>query len=109
MSQKLIIIDPSLAGSSLDAHSAVRNTTNDEYASFWNINTIIFYYLKAIILLTFTSKANVPGTEALPSPTPGKIDISETEANAFHVISVMNKIAETSSKKGKRNLLNKSK
>jgi hypothetical protein len=73
----------------------------------------------------------VPGTEALPSPTPGKINISETEANALHVMSVMNKIAETSSKtgvyffqitiiifitlsnfigkKGKRNLLHKSK
>ncbi|CAB4410405.1 unnamed protein product [Rhizophagus irregularis] len=97
MSQKLITIDPSLAGSSLDARSAVRDTTNDERASFWNINTIIFYCSKAIILPTSTSKANVPGTEDLPSPTPGEVNTSETEANALHVTPVMNKIAETSS------------
>jgi malate/lactate dehydrogenase len=42
----------------------------------------------------------VPGTEALPSPTPGEVNTSETEANALHVTPVMDKIAETSSKAG---------
>ncbi|CAB5386361.1 unnamed protein product [Rhizophagus irregularis] len=62
-----------------------------------------------IILPISPSKANVPGTEAIPSPTPDEVNTSETEANVLHVTPVMNKIAETSSKKGKRNLLHKSK
>ncbi|PKB98726.1 hypothetical protein RhiirA5_430901 [Rhizophagus irregularis] len=89
---KLITIDPSLAGSSLDARSVVRDTTNDE----------------PIILPISTSKANVPGTEAIPSPTPDEVNTSETEANALHVTPVMNKIAETSIKTPKTSQITRS-
>ncbi|CAB5392667.1 unnamed protein product [Rhizophagus irregularis] len=70
------------------------------------MNMQAFESASIIILPISTFKANVPGTEAIPSPTPDDVNTSETEANAFHVT---NKIAETSSKKEKRNLLYKSK
>ncbi|CAB5203011.1 unnamed protein product [Rhizophagus irregularis] len=55
-----------------------------------------------IILPTPISKANAPGTEDPPSPTPGEVNTSETEDNALHITPVMDKIAETSNKKRKR-------
>ncbi|CAB5349862.1 unnamed protein product [Rhizophagus irregularis] len=121
MSQKLITIDPSPAGSSLDARSAVRDTTNDERASFWKYFKYYFYNYSIVIninilnnikykmLLFFTVQKQL--FYQLPPPKlmcqvlklyhPDEVNTSETEANALHVTRVMNKIAETSSKKGK--------
>ncbi|EXX73032.1 uncharacterized protein OCT59_025514 [Rhizophagus irregularis] len=50
---------------------------------------------------TSISKANALDTEALPSSTPGEVNTSETKANSLHITPVMDKIAETSSKKEK--------
>ncbi|PKY35582.1 hypothetical protein RhiirB3_456580 [Rhizophagus irregularis] len=61
-----------------------------------------------IILPISPSKANVPGTEAIPSPTPDEVNTSETEANVLHVTPVMNKIAETSIKPPKTSQITRS-